>query len=243
MPTEEQPVDEQLEQPQAVEPVPKSAPVVEAKPEPAQPEAVAPDLAAALAKQRAEFELDVAARIEAARAEAAEQALANERARLAEEQRLAALTETERLAEQHRVTEAENKRLAGELDASKAATIATEQKLSIVTAMADTGVRLPRDEDGSTDAKLEALVLDEVRAKLGAGMTIPAAIAELQATKPWMFQRPAAAEPETPKPTTTTGGRGAAPGRILPPRSPAVPDVKNMSDDEWQKEKRRLRMV
>jgi len=239
MPTEEQPVDEQLEQPQAGEPVPKPAPVVA---EPEQPEAAPVDLAAALAKQRAELEADVAARIEAARAEAAEQALANERARLAEEQRLAALTETERLAEQHRVTEAENKRLADELAASKAATAASEQKLSIVAAMADTGVRLPRDEDGTTDAKLEALVLDEVRAKLGAGMAIPSAIAELQATKPWMFQRPAAAEPEAPKPTNT-GGRPAAPGRTLPPRSPADPDVKKMTDEEWQIAKRKLRMV
>jgi hypothetical protein len=56
MPTEEQSVDEQLEQPQAGEPVPKSAPVVEPEPQPEPPEAPAPDIAAALAKQRAEFE-------------------------------------------------------------------------------------------------------------------------------------------------------------------------------------------
>jgi hypothetical protein len=239
MPTEEQPVDEQLEQPRAAgEPVPNPAPVVADE-----PEAPPVDLAAALAKQRAELEAETVARIGTARAEAAEQALASERARLTEEQRLAALTETERLAEQHRVTEAENKRLADELATSKAATAASEQKLSIVAAMADTGVRLPRNEDGTTDAKLEALVLDEVRAKLGAGMAIAAAIAELQATKPWMFQRPTAAEPEAPKPTTTTGGRGAAPGRTLPPRSPAAPDVRSMSDEEWQKTKRRLGIV
>jgi membrane protein involved in colicin uptake len=231
---------EQLEGNVQAEPVPKP---VEVEQPPIETPPEQPTIEQLLAKQRAELEAERATAIEAARKEAGEQALADERKRLAEEARLAAMSESERLTAERNAAD-ERAKTADAARAKAEQDVALErQRAEFARALADSELRLVRgkDKDGRdlTDPDAERIAFEATQQLVATGLELPKALAEVQATKRWMFENRAA-----PVDTSNTNtGSAPAGGKRQPPKTAPEKTPIAMTESEWAHAKRKLGMV
>ena len=194
------------------------------------------DVAAALAKAKAEWATEHKAALEVAKTEAAEQARTDERARVDEEQRKAAMTESDRLKAEKAESDQAAADARAETEQAKAATIKAESRLSFSRALADSSVSLARDGGGKIDPALERLAFEEAT-KLADGGDLTEAIGQLREIKPWMFAAPSA--PAAPN----TGSQTPPAKRVGETPKPKGKPVFEMTESEYRQARRKLGIV
>ena len=193
------------------------------------------DVAAALAKAKAEWAAEHKAALETAKAEAAEKARAEERARVDEEQRKAAMTESDRLKAEKAEADQAAVDARAEVEKAKTETAEVKSRLDFARALADASVGLARDEGGKVDPALERLAFEEAK-KLATDGELAPALEQLRATKPWMFAA-------TPAAASNTGSATPPAKRVGETPKPKGKPVFEMDDAEYRKHRRKLGIV
>ena len=243
--------------PTEIEDTPEQAPVpkpgeqtelqIDAEEKPADPiEVVAADpaapvdVAAALAKAKAEWATEHKAALEVAKTEAAEQARTDERARVDEEQRKAAMTESDRLKAEKAESDQAAADARAETERAKAATTQAESRLNFSRALADSSVSLARDGGGKIDPALERLAFEETTKLAGDNDgDLIEAIGQLREIKPWMFAAPIAPAPTAPN----TGSQTPPAKRVGETPKPKGKPVFEMTESEYRQARRKLGIV